>query len=296
MISRIGHVGLRVVDLDRSVNFAQTILGLRETERIGSVSYLTCNERHHELVVIGNGETGCDHLGLEVADMAALDVALARVKLEGFAVIGERTDEQGVEAAFRFIGPGGVVFEIFCGMSAHQPAADLSDGVRPRKFEHITIKSSDKPAMEDLLIRVLGLRLSDRAGDRVSWLRASGEHHGMSVMADDVDALQHYAWQISSFAQIKEIGDHLMRNGVTFLWGPGHHGIGDNYFCYFLDADGVIVEYSAEIQIIDDEDAWTPTTWPDVPLSVNRWGNPPPPQEFIDGGVPMLPPLPSLTV
>jgi hypothetical protein len=50
----------------------------------------------------------------------------------------------------------------------------------------------------------------------------------------------------------------------------------------------VIVEYSAAIQRIEDERAYVPRTWPDEPLSVNRWGNPPPPIEFVEGGTPLI--------
>lgn len=289
MVSRIGHVGMRVRDLGRSVRFAEEILGLREVERDGAVSYLTCNERHHELVLIEGAESGCDHLGLEVPDAEALDQARERVEAEGLRVLPDRP-EPGVEAMLRFVGPGGFVFKLFCGMRADQPARYDTVGARPRKFEHITIKASDKPGMEGFLMRVLGLRLSDRAEDAIAWLRASDEHHGVSVIAADVDQLQHYAWQIDSWMDVQRVGDHLMTHGRTFLWGPGHHGIGDNYFCYFLDDDGAIVEYSAGIQRIEDELRYVPTTWPDEPLSVNRWGNPPPPPEFFEGGVPVLAP------
>ena len=56
------------------------------------------------------------------------------------------------------------------------------------------------------------LRLSDRAGDLMSW-RASAEHHGFSVIGSHENALQHYAWQIADWNTIALTGDHLMRHG-----------------------------------------------------------------------------------
>ncbi len=38
MISRIGHVGLQVPDLERSVAHAEQILGLREVKRDGKTA------------------------------------------------------------------------------------------------------------------------------------------------------------------------------------------------------------------------------------------------------------------
>ena len=35
-------------------------------------------------------------------------------------------------------------------------------------------------------------------------------------------------------------------------WGPGRHGPGDNAFNYFIDPFGVVIEYTAEVEQIDD--------------------------------------------
>ncbi len=292
MVSRVGHVGLRVADLDRSVGFAEQILGLRESERIGSASYLTCNSRHHELVLIESDAAGCDHLAFETFDAAALAGLREELERRGIPILDEPL-EAGIEDAVRCVGPGGFVFEVFTGMASSEPASYPTSGVRPKKFEHITIKSSVKEQMEDFLIDVLGLRLSDRADDAISWLRAGEEHHGVSVIRADVDQLQHYAWQVDGWDAMRRVGDRLLAEDLGFLWGPGHHGIGDNYFCYFLDADGALVEYSGDIQRIEDEATYEPRVWPDEPLSVNRWGNPPPPIEFVEAGTPLAHPKPA---
>jgi catechol 2,3-dioxygenase len=290
MVSRIGHVGLRVTDLDRSVAFAERILGLREVERDGATSYLTCNARHHELVLVEGERAGCDHLAFEVFDRNALDALREDLAARGVRII-DAPLERGVQDAVRFVAPGGFVLEVFHGMATGEPAGYPTTGVRPRKFEHITVTSSVKDELEAFVAEVLGLRLSDRADDQISWWRASDEHHGMSIIRAGADQLQHYAWQAEGWDAFRRVGDRLMDERRGFLWGPGHHGIGDNYFCYFEDADGVIVEYSAGIQRIEDEATYRPRTWPDEPLSVNRWGNPPPPVEFLEGGVPLVEPL-----
>lgn len=284
MVTRVGHVGLQTPDLERSVAHAETILGLREVERADGISYLTCNSRHHELQLIQADAHRLDHLAFEVPDSEALGELQARLAGAGHAILEAPGPERGVQQAVRFSGPGGFVFELFQGMETVQPTDYNTVGIRPEKFEHITLKSSDKEAMETFLVELLGLRVSDRAEDATSWLRVSGEHHGVSVIRSDVDQLHHYAWQIAGWNEIARIGDHLLRNGRRFLWGPGHHGIGDNYFCYFLDDDGSIVEYSANILRVENERTYVPTTWPDEPLSVNRWGNPEPPEAFQRGG------------
>ena len=64
MVSRVGHMAHRVRDLDAAVDFRQDVLGLVETERVGRVSYLSCNSRHHELILIEWLSPGYDHIGL----------------------------------------------------------------------------------------------------------------------------------------------------------------------------------------------------------------------------------------
>jgi hypothetical protein len=52
-----------------------------------------------------------------------------------------------------------------------------------------------------------------------------------------------------------------------------------------------VVECSAGIQRIEDEAAYEPRVWPDEPLTVNRWGNPEPPAEFVSAWTPLAVPV-----
>src|SRR2546430_14206958 len=59
MISSIGHVALQVPNLDASVAWATTVMGLREVAREGKTSYLTHGGVHHSLIYIeAAGEIG----------------------------------------------------------------------------------------------------------------------------------------------------------------------------------------------------------------------------------------------
>jgi len=285
MISRIGHVGLCVPDIERSVAFAEQVLGLRVTDTDSSATYLTCNARHHELILFEGRQPACHHLAFEIFDPRVFRDFRYRLDRLGLDAL-DGWSELGVQEAVHLLAPGGFVIEVFHGMAADEPERYDTVGVRPRKFEHITLKSAAKEELEEFLQGVLGMRLSDRAADQISWFRANEEHHGLSVIRADVNQLQHYAWQVD-WESIRRVGDHLIKRGSQFVWGPGHHGIGDNYFCYFHDADGVIVEYSADIQRIENELSYEARVWPDDPLSVNQWGNPEPPPAFLNGGIPL---------
>ena len=286
-VTRVGHVGLRVADLGRAVAHATDILGLREVERVGETVYLTCNERHHELVLIGDTKASLDHLALEVEGETDLEEAKARIAREGLPILGERPEEPGIAHALRFAGPGGHVFELFAGMRRDQPAFYNTVGVRPRSFEHVTITAEDPPEMEDFLVRVLGFRVSDYMGKTQMWLRCNSQHHSLAIVTGP-NGLHHYAWELEHWGTIAALGDHLRANGQTFLWGPGRHGVGNNLFSYHHDPDGFIVECDTEMLRIDQDYAYEPRDWPDHYLSISQWGAPPP-DTFLSSSMPLAP-------
>jgi catechol 2,3-dioxygenase-like lactoylglutathione lyase family enzyme len=286
MITRTAYVTLRVPDLGRAVDFATRIIGLREIERVGSASYLTCNERHHELVLLQHERPACDHLALEVAGPHELDQLRSSLAREGVSFLAERVATPGINDAFQVRAPGGHVFELFEGMDADHPPGYDTVGVRPLKFSHVALKTQDVPAMEDFLVRLLGLRVSTRVGAAV-WLRCNSEHHAIALFPGR-DQLHHHAWEVEGWGAIQRIGDRLSTSGGRLYFGPGRHGPGRSIFAYFRDSEGFLTEYSAEFERIDNESSYRPESFPSELEAINRWGVPPP-DGFMDAGVDVLP-------
>jgi catechol 2,3-dioxygenase len=65
-------------------------------------------------------------------------------------------------------------------------------------------------------------------------------------------------------------------------WGVGRHGTGDNVFAYFVDPNGFAIEYTTEMQQVDDR-----TYVPGSPETIARanhadvWGFAEPPTERL---------------
>src|SRR6201988_4071550 len=181
MVTRMGHIALRVPDLDAAVDFQREVIDMVETERTAGVSYMTCNERHHELMLIQDPvRRGYDHSGLEVPDASTLEKLKGTVVEGGGRVIGDIYDgEPGIDRALRVQGPGGHVFKLFCGMQTDQV---LEPGDRPIKFEHASIKVRNLRRMERFLEQGLGFRFSDRMGPLAAWWHCDEDHHGMALV------------------------------------------------------------------------------------------------------------------
>jgi hypothetical protein len=63
------------------------------------------------------------------------------------------------------------------------------------------------------------------------------------------------------------------------VWGLGRHGIGSNFFWYLRDPAGNFAEYTCDLDVIADDEAWKVAASSSAhPLAT--WG-PPVPRSFL---------------
>jgi catechol-2,3-dioxygenase len=280
---RVGNIALRVPDLDAAVSFYSEVLGLVETTREGRVSYLTCNERHHELILIeqGAGERGYEHIGLQLPDAEALERARSGISAAGGALLGPTHDgEPGIDRAALVRAPGGHVFKLFTGMQTGQ---SLSEGDRVQKFEHVSIKARGLGGTERFIEQGLGFRFSDRLGRTASWWHCDADHHGMAVVFAPRHELSHYAFTAPDLNAMGRICDRLAARGGKLIWGPSRHGPGNNLFIYFHDPAGAMIEVCAELAQMPPDGDYMARQWPGGLGAINQWGGPPPPRFLLTG-------------
>jgi catechol 2,3-dioxygenase len=132
-IKRPAHVALEVPDLDASVMWATNVLGLRETERVDGVSYLTHADCHHSLQYIAADRTAVHHISLQARDHSALDGLHGRLRELEIKIISTEPEEPALDRAIRFRAPAGHVIEVFANME-NAGAAQIGRGVPPRKL------------------------------------------------------------------------------------------------------------------------------------------------------------------
>ncbi|MBL8059437.1 MAG: VOC family protein [Chthonomonas sp.] len=95
---RIGHVHLRVADLDRSLAFYQGILGFQPTQSVRGAVFLSAGGYHHHIAIntwqsLGGaspppGSTGLFHLAILYPTLAELGDALRRLIAAGWPLDG----------------------------------------------------------------------------------------------------------------------------------------------------------------------------------------------------------------
>jgi catechol 2,3-dioxygenase len=288
-IKRMAHVGLQVPDLDASVAWATTVMGMREVERVDGISYLTHKDCHHSLQYIEGPSSALDHISMEAHDSEALAKLVARLREEGVEIVSERPEERGIAESVRFTGPSGHLFEVFTGMEEAGPV-HTGSGVQPRKFGHPTLTAPEISLTQDFFAEVLEFRLSDEIGPGLlAFMRCNPDHHGLGLQKGE-PGLNHYAWEVENIAVLSQLGETLAKNGSRFIWGPGRHGAGRNLFTYHYDPAGCIVEYYADLYQVWDEATYVPGEWAaEDPDGQNLWG-PGVPMEMIKAATPLAQP------
>lgn len=97
--TRVGHVHLKVADLDRAIGFYSGVLGFEVTQRYGQgAAFLAAGDYHHHIGLntwesLGAtppppGHTGLYHTAFLYPDRSSLAQALKRVLDAGIAIVG----------------------------------------------------------------------------------------------------------------------------------------------------------------------------------------------------------------
>src|SRR5690606_12540287 len=130
---------------------------------------------------------------------------------------------------------------------------------------HVVVNSPDPARTRVFYEQHLGFRLSDTLasrhfGDFMYFLRCNPWHHSLAIARGPHVALHHTSFEMRGIDEYMRGTGRVMRAGYRKIWGPGRHLAGDNTFSYFLDPHGNTVEYTTELEKVD-EDRWHPSVY-----------------------------------
>jgi catechol 2,3-dioxygenase len=223
-----------------------------------------------EGVVSGSGLL---HFGLEIRDTGLPE--LYEQLLEAAASPIPQLDSEGTLVALRLRDPDGNVVELHGPIDRSGERA-TDGGTRPQRADHITFGSPQVGAMVAFYRDVLGLRVSDRmAGDDFVWMRGGRHHHDVAVVRSLQPTLDHFSFEVCSWANLRNWCDRFAAFGVPLVWGPGRHGPGNNLFAFVDDPDGRRIELSCEMEVFWDDHVSYPRdtrVWARGGSVGNLWG------------------------
>lgn len=284
-VTDVRHVGYAVTDFEAERAFYKDVWGLTEVGSEDGLAWFAAEGSPEAFVVrIRKAEhVGLDLIGLAASSRADVDALHGRLAAEGVKLISEPHEltSPGGGYGFRLFDPDGRVLEISAEVRPRQ-ARELGRGESiPRELSHVVMHSPDRARAEAFYTGSLGFRVSDWIGDFMIFLRCNEVHHKIALLPGP-PALNHVAFEMQSVDEMMRGIGRLRGEGLSLQWGPGRHTAGNNTFSYFQSPNGHIVEYTAEVERVDDG-AWQATRYEPRKDIMDQWGT-------AEGGPDHMPP------
>ena len=273
-ITEIRYVAYGVTDLAAEQRFYGEVWGLRQVaEQDGRYYYATEGSAEHHVVRLRQTpDRRVEVIALATDTRADVDALFAKVSQAGCRIIFAPRDltEPGGGYGFRFFSPDGLPFEVSADV-ARGPVRELQrwEGI-PQKISHIVLHSPKPQAAVQFFCDVLGFRLSDWLGDFMAFLRCNAWHHRLAFLPGP-PCLNHVAYDMLGVDDMMRGISRLKQLDVNILWGPGRHTAGNNTFSYFTTPNNFAVEYTADLEQVD-EATWQATVHTPAPRVMDQWG------------------------
>ena len=172
---------------------------------------------------------------------------------------------------FRFFSPGWAAHLAFpAEVARRRKHARSTRSIRTRAHQprRAGTRPTTRPQVE-FFTDVLGFRISDWLGKFMCFLRCNEWHHRIAILPGP-PCLNHVAYDMRSLdAMMRGVGAPAKVSDIAL--GPGAHKAGNNTFSYFVTPNGFSVEYTAELERVDEAPGRARCTNPS-PRLMDLWG------------------------
>jgi catechol 2,3-dioxygenase-like lactoylglutathione lyase family enzyme len=262
LITHLRHVDLAVPDLARQQDFYTGAWGLTTEHTDTGIAFLAAegSPEHYIVRLRQATDKRIDLIAFGVATAADVDTLAARLATAGVTLVHEpralRTPGGGY--GFRFFDNEGRTIEISAGVAVRAHRKIEAGEAIPVRLSHAVINSADPEGTRRFYERHLGFKLSDtlthpRMGGMMWFLRINAWHHSLAIARGPHPSLHHASFEMRGIDEYMRGTGRLLRAGVEKIWGPGRHLAGNNTFSYFLDPHGNTVEYTTELDLVDED-------------------------------------------
>ncbi len=286
-LQRVARAELRVNSLDDCLDFHQNVLGLTLLDRRAGRAYLGAGaDATVDVVLVEQaGRSGTTGFSIAVDSADDLQQLQRRWQELGIAGHSESAPDLGIAQRLSTALPSGQLLSMVCLEPSAVPYLHPGRGPHPRTrgiapldLDHITLRVGSRVRDTiNFLESAIGLKTSDIAQPTgaepiAAWLRTGEYHHDVAMFAgSDTETLDHLAWNVETFENLKRALDLLARHGIQAEAGPGRHGVGGNLYAYFWAPGGNRYELSADMPRMADRNAKT-MVWPEPGATFSAWG------------------------
>ena len=283
LLNQLAHVEIITPKLEESIRFFRELMGMEEVKREGNSAYLRCwgDYYQYSLVLTEGSQPNVGHIGWRTEGQEELGIVVRQIEATGRGE-GWLEDSVGHGRAYRFRGPGGHLNEVFWEAERYQAPPELASTypARPQRFtgrgaalrliDHVTLASGN--VMQDIAwyretlnVRFTEYSVPDEVPDLIVFalLTTNEKSHDLGFVADFSGVpgrINHLAFFVPERDDVLRAAEVLLEAGVPIEFGPGEHGIGEQFYIYFREPGGMRIELNASgyRNYVPD---WQPVKW-----------------------------------
>lgn len=292
-VTGLRSIEYNVPDVAKTARFYENCWGLASvTQENGAHYFRATGAEHHIVVLHEGGEAGVRTVNFAAPDKVTVDALHDKLAGLGAPITSSPASlgTPGGGYGFSFNDPDGLSYAVISDVEQHDDASMEAD--RPFKLSHVVLNSDKVHDQTNYYRDALGFKVSD-CTERMHFIRCSADHHSIAFAHANGPSLNHTAFEVPTHDALMRGAGRMRQKGFDVGWGVGRHGPGNNVFTYFLEPNGLVVEYTAEVEQVDDTyQAGTPEDWAKRVQGPDRWGFADPPSPLMRqamGGDPQPP-------
>jgi catechol 2,3-dioxygenase-like lactoylglutathione lyase family enzyme len=276
LIAALRSVAINVPDLVAAEKFYTEVWRLNVVARTDSL-YLAGSGGDAYLLSLHRGDAvpQIKKVTLRARNERALDAIVSAAQHAGGKVLKKPSPhhELGAGQSIVIADRDGRIFEVVYGDLQQAPAQlKIAEKDTPIRLAHAVLNAHDADAAQAFSETVFDFKLIDKTGI-MAFMNCNSDHHSLAFGITDNDALNHIAFVMPDIDAVMRGGGRMKDAGHAIEWGPGRHGPGNNTFNYFIDPFGVVIEYTADVEQVDETyEVGMPTDWKWPAGRVDQWG------------------------
>jgi catechol 2,3-dioxygenase-like lactoylglutathione lyase family enzyme len=273
-INKLSYVSLAVPGFEAERDFLKGPWGLVETSGDADRAYFSSQSgrEDHLIRLRRSPDKRMDSVGFAAPSRASVDELAKHLREQGAKIVSDPAllDSPGGGYGVRFFDNDGRTLEVAADVKERTNIGNAMPRGIPVSLSHVVFFTPDVKATVAFYTQCLGFKVSDWLDDFMVFLRCNEKHHCIAFMKGPA-SLNHVAFDVLDVDDMMRGMGRLLSAGGKLNWGPGRHTAGDNTFAYFVSPGGNVLEYTAELETVDDA-TWKASVYPRSFEIIDQWG------------------------
>ena len=276
---KLGYVALNVTDLARARAWYASIAGL-QFNGIGEAGevFFRSGAEHHSLVLHQTAAPGLKRIGWELEGDEQFDVLARQLGRHGIAwreLDAAECRASHITRAVRMVEPiTGATLEFYGSGMERMDSAFTPTVTQLQSICHIGIGTPHYREAIEFYERVLNFKTSDEIDGRICLMRCFPNplHHSLAIANAAHNSLHHINFMVNDDNDLTEARARFDAHGVPMVW-DGFHPPSGNRFLFFLDPDGLSLEFGHGMEMFPETGARAHRVFPPKPESFDSSGS-----------------------